>query len=310
MSESSPIRAGFAVVNQNPIIAVIEIAWRWAFGLIGTILLLLGTRAFLAGLKVSDGDEQALRGHDPTLIAAALLHILQQSGVLAKFFAIMAAVAIPSAIVWIIAATLGRAATLKRLMPFSNVNVKRILGLTASRAVLLVAAIAVWYLWMVLCALLTITRDGPNNPLYLLLSILALPVIAVVWGILNWILSLAPVVAVRDGSSAWKAYTDAVRLVRRNRGQFTSVNTWLGLPRLAAMLIVLVLAILILVVIDSVVVGSIALTIISLAYCAFADYLYAVRLAAYAQIGAENLATLPNSANLAIELQSSRGRTE
>jgi hypothetical protein len=287
MSENPPIRAGFAIVNRNPLIAAIEIAWRWTFGLIGTVLLLLGTRAFLAGLKVSEGDEQVLHGQDPTLIAAALMHVLQQSGVLQRFFGIMAAVAIPSALVWIAAATLGRAATLRRLMPTSDVNVKAILGLTLARAGLLLAAVIAWYVWMLLCAILTITPDQPNYPLYLLLSMLALPVIAIVWGVLNWILSLAPVIAVRDGSRAWKAYSDTVGVVRRHRGEFTSVSTRLGLPRLAAMLIALMVTVVVLVATSPMVIGGVALTLITLVYCAFADYLYIVRLAAYAQIARE-----------------------
>src|SRR5690242_17012954 len=138
MSESSPIRAGFAAIHQNPVIAAIEIAWRWSFGLIGTVLLWLGTRAFLAGLKVSEGDEQALHGHDPAMIAAALTHILQQGGVLQRLIGIVTAVALPSAIVWIIAATLGRAATLRQLMPASRANMGAILGLTIARAALLI----------------------------------------------------------------------------------------------------------------------------------------------------------------------------
>src|SRR5690348_9429270 len=117
MSASSPIRAGFEAIHQSPAIAFIEIAWRWTFGLVGTLLLLIGTKTFLAGLKLSEGDEQALRGHDPTLIAAALLHTLQQPGVIERFFAIIAAVAVPSVIVWIIVAALGRTAVLRRLMP-------------------------------------------------------------------------------------------------------------------------------------------------------------------------------------------------
>src|SRR6266850_6578976 len=156
MSESSPIRAGFAVINRNPSIAAIEIAWRWSFGLIATILLLLGTRAFLAGLRVSEGDEQALHGQDPMMIAAALMHILQQAGVMERLFAITAAVAIPSAIVWIAAATLGRAATLKRLLPASHVTAGVIFGLTIARAALLLVAVLAWYVWMVLCAFLTL----------------------------------------------------------------------------------------------------------------------------------------------------------
>lgn len=287
MNDSSPIRVGFAAVNRSPAIVAIEIAWRWTFGLVGTILLLLGTRAFLARLKVSEGDEQALQGHDPTMIAAALLHILQQGGVLQRLFGIIVAVALPSAIIWIVAATLGRAETLKKLLPSSDVSVQTIFWLNLFRAGLLLVVVIVWELWMVLCNLLTITRDGPNYPLYVLLSMLAFPVIAIVWGVLNWILSLAPVIAARDGSSARKACGDTVRLVRHNRGQFSSVSSWLGLPRLAAMAIMLFFVVTMLIAIESIIVASIALAIISLAYCAFADYLYVVRLAAYAQITRE-----------------------
>jgi hypothetical protein len=144
-----------------------------------------------------------------------------------------------------------------------------------------------WYVWMVLCAFLTLGPNEPNYPLYLLLSMLALPVLAMVWGLLNWILSLAPVIAVRDGSSGWEVYSETVRLVRRRRGEFTSVSTWLGLPRLAAMVIALVIAVVVLIGTDSVVIGTIALILITLAYCALADYLYITRLAAYAQIARE-----------------------
>src|SRR4051812_35896882 len=122
MSEPSPIRAGFSAIHQKPGIAAIEIAWRWSFGLVGTILLLLGTKAFLAGLRVTEADEQAFNSHSPTLIAEALMHIVQQAGVLQRFFGIVGAVAVPSALAWVAAATLGRAATLKRLTPTSNVN--------------------------------------------------------------------------------------------------------------------------------------------------------------------------------------------
>jgi hypothetical protein len=287
MSQAPPIRAGFAIIHQNPGIAVIEIAWRWTFGLLATVLLLLGSKAFLAGLKLSKADEQTLRGNDPTMIAAVLVHILQQAGVWQRLFAIVAAVAVPSAIIWIIAATLGRAATLKKLMPGADVNAKAILGLNIARATLLFVAVIAWYIWMVLCAVITISPSESINPLYLLLSLLALPVIGLIWGLLNWILSLAPVLAVSEGAGAWKLYADTVTVARRHRSKFVSVSTWLGLPRFAGMVIALVFAIIVLIATDSVLVGTVALAIISLAYCAFADYLYVVRLAAYAQIARE-----------------------
>jgi hypothetical protein len=287
MAENSPIRAGFAAVHSDPAIAVIEIAWRWTFGVIGTIFLLVGTRVFLSGLTLSEGDERALRGHDPTMIAAALMHVLQQGGMLQRFFGILAAVAVPCAIVWIISATVGRATTLKRLMPTSGLRVNTILSLTTTRVAALAAAVLAWYVWMFICALLTMTPEHANYPLYLLLSLLALPVIGIIWGLLNWVLSLAPIVAARENSSASQSLGDTLRLARAHRGQFGSVSSWLGLPRLAAMMIVLIFAVIVLVAVDSAAVAGIAVTIITLAYCAFADYLYIVRLAAYAQIARE-----------------------
>jgi len=287
VTENSPIRAGFVAVIKDPAIAIIEIAWRWTFGLVGTILFLLGTHVFLSGLKLSEGDEQAIRGHDPTMIAAALMHVLQQGGVLQSFFGILAAVAIPSAIVWIIAATIGRAATLRRFLPSSPVNVRAILSLTTARVAVLAAAVLAWYVWMFICAFLTITPEHANYPLYLLLSMLALPVIGIIWGFLNWILSLAPILAARENSSAIQMFRDTVRLARTHRGQFGSVSSWLGLPRLAAMMIALIFAVIVLAAVDSAAVAGVAITIVTLAYCAFADYLYIVRLAAYAQIARE-----------------------
>ncbi len=287
MNHSSPIRAGFAAIHQKPMVVAIEIAWRWTFGLIATVLLWLGARAFAAGLRLSEGDEQALRGHDPTTIVASLMHILQQPGVLQNFFSIAATIAIPSAVIWIAAATLGRVATLKKLTGISDVNAKAIFAFTTARVILLIGAVLAWYAWMLVCAAITMASAEPNYPLYLLLSMLALPVIALIWGLLNWLLSLAPVCAIRNNGGPWEVYRKTVQRVRERRSEFISISSWLGLPRLFAMGIALTIAIIFLVAIDSVLAGSVALTLITLAYCAFADYLYVVRLAAYAQIARE-----------------------
>jgi len=144
--------------------------------------------------------------------------------------------------------------------------------------------VVAWYLWMILCAVLTISPDRANYPLYILLSMLALPVIGIAWGLLNWILSLAPLIAVGKATGVRQIFSDTVRLARHHRSQFVSVSTWLGLPRLAAMVVALIVAVVVLVAVDSAIAAGIVLTVITLAYCASADYLYVVRLAAYAQI--------------------------
>jgi hypothetical protein len=285
MANSSPIRYGFDAVKRAPAVAVIEIAWRWTFGVIATVLLLFGVRAFLAGLSVSPSDEQAIRGSDPSMAAAALAHLFQQQGVLQRLFEIIAAVVVPSVLVWIVTATFGRIAVLKRLLVVPHINTAAVLYLTVARAALLFACFVFWYVWMVICAFIAMTGEAPNYPLYLLLSFVALPVIAIAWGILNWILSFAPLFV--DAAGAMESYRRTLRLAREERAAFVSVTSWLGFPRLAGMVLVLILAVIALFAIQSAVFATVVLTLVTLVYCAFADYLYVVRLAAYAQIARE-----------------------
>jgi hypothetical protein len=294
MINPSPIRYGFDAVKGAPAVAAIEIAWRWTFGVIATVLLVFGVRAFLAGLNVSPGDEQAIRGSDPSTAAAALAHLFQQQGVLQRFFEIAGAVLVPTVLVWIVAATFGRIAVLKRLLGAANIEASAVLYLTIARAGLLFACIVLWYLWMVICAFISMTGEAPNYPLYLLLSFVALPVIAIGWGILNWILSFAPLFVARDAVGAMESYHRALQLAREERAEFVSVTSWLGFPRIAAMVLVLILAAIALFAIESAVFASVVLTVVTLVYCAFADYLYVVRLAAYSYIGANRIAAAGN----------------
>jgi hypothetical protein len=290
----SPIRAGFDAVKRVPAIAWIEITWRWSFGLIATVLLLLGARAFLAGLNLSPADEQAIRGSDPTTAAAAVAHVFQQQGVLPRFFGITAAIVIPTVLAWVTAATLGRIAVLKRLLATSHVDTAAVLYLTVARAALLFVCIALWYLWMVVCAFVAVAGESPNYPLYVLLSFVALPVIAIGWGLLNWILSFAPLFVARDGVGAMASYHSALQLARQERASFVSVTSWLGFPRLMAMVLLLLFAVVALFAIQSAVTSSILLALVTLVYCAFADYLYVVRLAGYSHIAATRTAAAGN----------------
>jgi len=295
MTNASPVRSGFEAVKRSPSIVAIEIAWRWSFGLAATVLLFLGAKAFLAGLNVSPGDEEAIRGSDPTTIAAALMHVFQQPGVWQHFFGIALAIVLPAVLIWVAAASLGRVAVLKRLSPGRNIDGPAVLRLTIARVVLLFACIAVWYFWMVICAFITMRGEEPNYAFYMVLSFLAFPVIALLWGVLNWILSLAPILVTRDGVGAMQAYRSTVQLARAERTVLFSVTSWLGFPRLAAMVVAIIFAVIILAATLSAMIATVVLTVITLAYCAFADYLYVVRLAAYSQIADKKVVVESNS---------------
>jgi len=281
---ASPIRYGFDVVKRAPAAVLLEVAWRWTFGLVATVLLVLGARAFLRGLNLTAADEQALQGHDPATAAAALMHAFQQPNVWSHFLSIAFVVAVPSAVVWIAAATLGRAAVLRQLLGLDNVDHAPIFYLTSARVAALFTAFVLWFVWMFICAFISMRGEEPNYPLYFLLSLLGLPLIALGWGLVNWLLSFATMIAARDRLGALRSYGETLRLARQERRPLMSITSWLGIPRLVALIFLLIITVLVLIVVPSAIAAGLVLTVITLAYCAFADYLYVVRLAAYGQV--------------------------
>src|SRR5438309_5994003 len=124
----SPVHEGFRAVLRAPGVVVAEIAWRWCFGTATLALLAVAAVQFLKSVRVSDADVLALRTGIPWLMANALAHILQGSG--ARLLR-AAAILLPGIVLlWTIAAAVGRAATLKGLLPASRANLGTLLGVS------------------------------------------------------------------------------------------------------------------------------------------------------------------------------------
>jgi hypothetical protein len=108
-----PVSSGFRAVLRQPAVIAGEIAWRWAFGAASWALLLLTLRDIFAGVDVSEAEYLVARRSDAFLIADAWARVLVQ--VLPQL-AHAALILIPAlTLFWVIAATMGRAATLRAL---------------------------------------------------------------------------------------------------------------------------------------------------------------------------------------------------
>jgi hypothetical protein len=277
MTASAMAKAGMQAVRQNPRLAAVEIAWRWVFGALGLLWFALGARSMLLATKLTPEDIAAIRGGDAQRMILAVLHIGSQPGFWSRFYLTMAAVAIPALILWIICGTIGRLATL-RLMGLTKVRQDTVLGLMTMRAAAMVAATGLWFGWMVVSASLSLSGEaGPNYLMYLALSMLALPVILLVWGLVNWLLSLAPVVA-DDGVKASLRVASSGCKARRK--DISAVSSYFATARLVGMMLMILL--MIVAAFLPAVVAGVFVTLIGLAYCGFADYLYVARLAGYA----------------------------
>jgi hypothetical protein len=312
----SPTLEGFRAAFRRPSLSLAEIMWRWSAGATAAGLFGFGLVEYLTTLPVTNGELLFLRTRHPYLVGEAIARIFRGSLNRAAMAALLAALML--SVVWMAAASVGRIATVRGLLDYfrgvsngsvpndgerdvaSNVStnaLRTLLRLNFLRVVVALAAI----FGFVGAAILAGFASPDAHPRPGLAFSLFLPLaglICYVWWVLNWLLSLAGMFAVRDGEDAVGAISAAVHLCRERMGPVFAVTTWTGLAHLVAFVGVSTVA--------SIPLGFAGIVpwrlvvaveiLVMLAYFAVADGLYMARLAGYvciAETPQELLVTLP-----------------
>ena len=303
---STPFRDGIAALWHEPALLPAEIAWRWCFGLSAWLLAVISVRLFLDSLTVTPLDQFLLRTFQPILLADALRHIFH--GSLWRFLAEQTALILGLVLLWSLAATVGRAATLHRLVAMFRLepdegsasapwNLAPIFILQLLRAIWSLLAFATALgLW-----LYGVAMAGSGHALAAGLALsFGVCGAVLVGGSLNWYLGLAPLFCVRNGASAREAFDQAVDFSADHAGRLSLLAFGFFLLRLfwAGMMGVACLA----PVSWSATIGgrwtAVLIGVIALLYFAGADWLYLVRLAAYVSLAEDDSGPSPELAAL------------
>src|SRR5436309_9171133 len=120
MPRISPTAEGFRAAFRRPSLTLAEISWRWAVGATASVLALFGLIEYLRTLPVNNAELLFLRTRQPVLIGQAIAHILRGSLDRVVLAAILAAIALAG--LWMIAASLGRIATVRALLDYFAVR--------------------------------------------------------------------------------------------------------------------------------------------------------------------------------------------
>jgi hypothetical protein len=307
MSRISHTAEGFRAAWRRPALTLAEIMWRWTVGATAAALLAFASFEYLRTLPVTNGELLFLRTRQPLLVGQVLAHILRGSANRVVVAGLVAALSLCG--LWILAASAGRLATVRELLEYfaarrkvmgadfvpsvvigvdpgrPTANFGALLRLNFLRAAVTLAAA----LSLVGAAIVAGFASPASDPQPGVVFSLFLPVgvlVGCVWSMLNWLLSLAPVFAVRDGEDAAGAIVAAVAFFREHTGPVFSVGTWTGLLHLAALagassVVAMPLGFAPILPWRVVAAGMILL---SLAYFALADWLYIARLAGYVSI--------------------------
>src|ERR1700681_167166 len=117
----SPTIEGFRAAFRRPSLTLAEIMWRWMIGATATALFVFGMFEYLDSLPVTNGEVFFLRTRHPYLVGEAIAHILRGNlhrAVMASLLAVLML-----AVLWIVAASVGRIATVRGLLDYFRGNV-------------------------------------------------------------------------------------------------------------------------------------------------------------------------------------------
>lgn len=307
----SPTAEGFRATFRWPSLTLAEIAWRWTVGATAAASFFFGLVQYLNTLPVTNGELLLLRTRHPYLVGEAIAHILRGSlnrVVMAALLAVLMMV-----VLWIVAASVGRIATVRGLVDYfrrvggnisvggtthdgerdvaSNVSTKgtgesnalaSLLRLNFLRAAVALAS-AFGFVGASILAGFASPEANPQPALAFILFLPLAALIGLVWWTLNWVLSMAGMFAVRDGEDAVGAIGAALGFYRDRTGPVLAVTIWTGLAHLVAFVAVTTVV--------STPLGLVAVVpwrlvfavmlVATVVYFALADWLYMTRLAGY-----------------------------
>ena len=295
MADRSPTIEGFRAIFRRPSLVLAEISWRWTFGAAACALLTLSLLEYLRSLPVSTGDLLFLRSRHPVLVSQALAHIFGGSG--RRLVEAILLLTPALSLLWILAASFGRAATLPTLADYfggpetkdpasSRPTVRRglssLLGLNSLRVALTLGG-AVGILGAAIVAGFASSKTDPSPGLVFLLFLPLAALVLVAWSMLNWFLSLAPLFVTSDGRDTFSSISASTEFFRSRTGPILWSSTAFGLLHLVAFVIassaVFTPLMFVGVLPGKVAIG--AMVLLTLVYFAAVDFLYIARLAGY-----------------------------
>src|ERR1700726_904307 len=112
----SPTAEGFRATFRRPALTLAEIVWRWTAGGTAAALLIFSLVEYLDTLPVTNGELLFLRTRHPYLVGEAIAHILRGSLNRAVMAGLLAVLTL--AVLWIIAGSVGRIATVRGLLDY------------------------------------------------------------------------------------------------------------------------------------------------------------------------------------------------
>jgi hypothetical protein len=224
-------------VFGRPSLTVLEVAWRWFFGI--PFLFVCYCAANNALNKMEFAGIGTIDSGNPWLAArqiANICHIYQPLAV--EFLVHVLPLA---AVSWILISSLGRGLVLQRMLPRITFRPPAIIFLQAAWLGLFAMTLWGWYSAMSWVAAIYIEVGGePDLIGFSIWTIFLSLGFFTAFALMSWTVSIAPLLALLEDRSALSALGESFRLGRAFTGKLVEINLVMGIVKLALMVLAMV----------------------------------------------------------------------
>jgi hypothetical protein len=221
----------------RPGLLLLELAWRWSFGIPALALLIYEAIHVLGPLSLRDTGIYDLSLQNPLnaaqQVASTVTLVLPPVAQVGRWLAPLLAVA------WALASGLGRSLVLERMDSEMHPARVTLILLQFLRLMALAAAFIAWWFALRWAAVLTLSQSPPNLVGYSAWVICLSLGAFTAWALLSWIFSIAPLIAMLEGASLLGSLTCSLRLGPLS-GKLVEVNLVLSIVKIALIVLAMV----------------------------------------------------------------------
>jgi len=258
---AAPVRGTQSFVHtlsacwRRPGLTVLEIAWRWMYGIPAGALAFTQLKKVLA--EATGGTFAAAQlGLDAALVKdpvgalsadplGAAGKVAGALGMLLPGLERVAVWLLPVLLVgWIVISSLGRSVVVRRVEPAAKARLGTVMVLQALRTLVLAAVFLGWFRGLIWSSHVAITGPiaaggEPNLVLYCALVIVLSLGLFTGWGFVSWVLAVAPLLAMLRDLGVRASLQGAAKLGAL-KGKLVEVNLVMGIVKIALVVLAMV----------------------------------------------------------------------
>ena len=244
-AQRQPVRATQKLVDQmgwvfsRPTLTVLEIAWRWIFGLPLLVVCWQQGTKILNALPPASTGLNDLDKQNPWVAAVQVADVWERYQ--APLAHVLAWLLPSAAVAWVVVSGTGRNLVLRRLEPGTRLRPFAMMALQAGWLAVLGLVFCGWFRSIQWVAATHISGDGEADLIgYSIWAIFLSLGFFTLWALTSWPFAAAPMLMLLEHKSAISALGASFRLGRAFSSKLMEVNLVMGIVKLALIVVAMV----------------------------------------------------------------------